>query len=226
MLPCLILAGTYLGGIWPGISHHVDSNFVALLSVACLVLWHTRPRNSLLIAAGLLAGVTTCIYQPKGVFLFCALLAWLWLQRRRTSAPLSVLALPAGGYFAIVGIVLAYFWSRGALGSLVYANFVFSRQNYGAVNAVAYAFGIFKFYWTPWAMAFGEAKWLLGIAAILITPFSLSPLSLCSCCSLAFDASGSLLRLRLRSIGFVDGQYGCRKFIAETSSILYSDRRC
>src|ERR1035441_2367450 len=61
-LPCLILAGTYLGALWPGISHHVDSNFFALLSVVCMVIWNIKPRNSLLITAGALAGVTTCIF--------------------------------------------------------------------------------------------------------------------------------------------------------------------
>src|ERR1017187_5522154 len=169
-LPCLILAGTYLGALWPGISHHVDSNFFALLSVVCMVIWNIKPRNSLLITAGALAGVTTCIFQPKGVLMFCALLAWLWIQRRWTSAPLTVLALPTGGYFAIIGLVLAYFWSQGALDSLYYANFAFPRQHYGAVNAVTYAYGIIMYYWANWVMAFGGAKWSVAIAAILITP--------------------------------------------------------
>ena len=50
-LPCLLVAGTYFGLLWPAISHHVDSNFFALLSVAALVLWHDR-RNNLLLARG------------------------------------------------------------------------------------------------------------------------------------------------------------------------------
>ena len=169
-LPCLILVGTSVGALWPGISHHVDSNFFALLSAVCMVIWNNKPRNSLLIAAGALAGVTTCIFQPKGVLMFCALLAWLWIQRRWTSAPLTVLALPTGGYFAIIGLVLAYFWSQGALSSLYYANFAFPRQHYGAVNAVTYAYGIIMYYWANWVMAFGWAKWSVAIAAILITP--------------------------------------------------------
>jgi hypothetical protein len=169
-LPCLILAGTYFGGIWPGISHHVDSNFFGLLSVVCLVLWHSRPTRSLLIAAGFLAGVTTCIHQPKGVFLLCAFLVWLWLQRRRTTSLLSAAGMLTGGYLAVVALVLAYFWSQGALGSLVYVNFVFPRQHYGSVNTVVYAFRIFKDYWTVWVMAGGGTKWIVGMASILITP--------------------------------------------------------
>ena len=36
ILPPILLAGTYFGGLWPTISHHVDSNFFALLSVALI----------------------------------------------------------------------------------------------------------------------------------------------------------------------------------------------
>src|ERR1700733_11096178 len=80
MLPCLLLAGTYFGGLWPAISHHVDSNFFALLAVACLALWQDWRSNSLLLVAGVLAGVTTASLQPKGMLLFCAFLVWLWIQ--------------------------------------------------------------------------------------------------------------------------------------------------
>ena len=170
-LPCLILAGTCFGVLWPGISHHVDSNFFALVSVVCLVLWLDGRKNSLLIAAGSLAGVTTCIHQPKGAFLFCAFLMWLWLQRRRTSASLSSLGLVTGGYFTVVALVLAYFWSRGALSSLVYVNLVWPSLHYGGANTVVYANGIFSYYWTNWVMAFGGGAWSVTIAAILITPF-------------------------------------------------------
>jgi len=169
-LPCLILAGTYFGVLWPGISHHVDSNLAALLAVACMVLWSDRPRNSLLISAGILAGVTTCVHQPKGVFLYCAILAWLWLQRRRTSAPLLAAGLLTGGYFLVAALVLAYFWSHGALSSLVYANFVFTRQSYGTVNSIAYAFGILNRYWTLWFTSMGQGGWAVAISSILITP--------------------------------------------------------
>jgi hypothetical protein len=169
-LPCLILAGTSFGVLWPGISHHVDSNFVALLAVTCMVLWSDRPRNILLIAAGSLAGVTTCILQPKGVLLYCAFLAWIWLQRRRTSAPLSAACLLTGGYLAVVALVLAYFWSQEALGSLVYVNFVFPREHYSAANGVAYAFAILQNYWTPWVTAFGGRIGAVAISSILVMP--------------------------------------------------------
>jgi len=169
-LPCLILAGTYAGAFWPGISHHVDSNFFALLGVACMVLWQARPRNSLLIAAGALAGITACTLQQKGVLLFCAFLVWLWLQRRKIAAPLSSVGLVTGGFAGIVGLMLLYFWTKGVLGYLIYATVILPQQHYAGVNTVPYAQRIFTEYWDKWVMA-GGSTWFLPIAAILIAPF-------------------------------------------------------
>jgi hypothetical protein len=170
-LPYLILVGTSFGALWPGISHHVDSNFFGLLSVACLVAWNARHHSGFLIAAGLLIGATTCIYQPKGALLLLSSLAWLYLQRRSISAPLAALTLLAGSCFAVVTLVLVYFWSQGALGSLVYANFVFPRHHYGAVNAVPYAYDTIQYYWARWAKAFGGGIASVVPSAILIMPF-------------------------------------------------------
>ena len=39
LLPCILVFATYFGTFWPEISHHVDSNCFALLSVVCMVLW-------------------------------------------------------------------------------------------------------------------------------------------------------------------------------------------
>lgn len=169
-LPIIILAAASFGAIWPGISHHVDSNLFALLSVVCMVIWNTSRKSSLLIAAGALAGATACTFQPKGVLLFIALLAWLWLQRRRTSAPRLSLGLLTASYLGFVGFVLAYFWRQGALSSLVYSNFIFPRQHYAAVNTVVYANGIFTYYWDMWVKGFGGGPWSIAIAAILLVP--------------------------------------------------------
>jgi hypothetical protein len=73
ILPCILLAGTYFGSSWPAVSHHVDSNCFALLSVACVTAWQAKRRHSLLFAAGALAGATTCFLQPKGVLLLVGL---------------------------------------------------------------------------------------------------------------------------------------------------------
>ena len=170
ILPCLILAGVYFGGMWPGISHHVDGNFTGLLSVVCLILWNIYRKKILLISVGLLTGVTTCIHLPKGVYLFCAFLVWLWLQRLRTKRPLAAAGMLTVSYFAVIAFELAYFWSQGALSSLFYVNFVFPFRHNGAVNAVVYALNIYTDYWTSWVKAFGGGGLAIVIASILSTP--------------------------------------------------------
>ena len=64
-LPCILFAGTYFSFLWPAISHHVDSNFFALASVACAVVWQDRRKDGLLLAAGVLAGATTWFFNPR-----------------------------------------------------------------------------------------------------------------------------------------------------------------
>lgn len=169
-LPSIILAGTCFGRIWPGISHHVDGNFTGLLSVVCLVIWNTNRKKSLLISAGLLIGVTTCIYLPKGVYLFCASLVWLWLQRQRNKKPLDAAVLLIGSCVIVVALVLAYFWSQGAMSSLAYANFVFPRQNYSPANTVVYAANFFQDYWAQSVKAFGGGGFAVVMASVLSTP--------------------------------------------------------
>ena len=171
IVPCILLAATYYGLQWPGISIHVDSNFFALLSVACMVLWQDRRRKSLLLVAGAVAGLTTCFLQQKGILLICSILLWLWIQRPRRAATFSAMGWAVGGYLSIVGLVLAYFWSQGALSSLVYANVLWPSTHYSAVNAVPYAQGILRQYWDRWASVSGAFHWPIAVAVVVITPF-------------------------------------------------------
>jgi len=136
LLPCLLVACTIFGPAWPGNSHHIDSNFFALVSVAFMVLWQDKHWNGLLIAAGAFAGITTFFVQPKGILIIVAMVLWLWVERRKGFGSISAFGLVVGGYLSAVGLVLTYFFSQGALGSLVYANIVWPSQNYGAVNTV------------------------------------------------------------------------------------------
>lgn len=170
-LPCLIVAGTSFGAIWPGISHHVDSNFLALLAIIGLVLWYDRPRTSLLIVSGVLAGATTCVFQPKGALLVCAFAVWIGLYRRNHPSVWLSLGMIVGGFLAVIGAVAAYFWNQGALGSLIYANFVFPHLNYGSVNTIGYAHGIYENYWNVWVKGGGGTPLIVGMAAVLIAPF-------------------------------------------------------
>src|ERR1700722_15624367 len=93
LLPCILVVATYFGLLWPTISHHVDSNFFALLSFSCVLIWQKRRNPILLPLAGALAAVTTCILQPKGILLFFATLAWLAIQRWRRQAAVSALGM-------------------------------------------------------------------------------------------------------------------------------------
>jgi hypothetical protein len=175
ILPCLLLVSASFSPTWPSNSHHIDSNFIALLSVACMVLWLDRRWKVLLISAGILAGLTTYFLQPKGMLLLIAILIWLWVRLEKRTTAISAMALVAAGYLGLIVLVLAYFWSQGALGSLVYANFVWPSQHYGAVNAVHYAQDIAKNYWDRWIAVKDTFSWpigmaVVGVAVILITP--------------------------------------------------------
>lgn len=168
ILPPVLLIGVYFTATWPMVNHHVDSNFFALLSVVCIVLWHDTRRNILLFAAGALAGATTCILQPKGMLIFFAFLLWLWIERRHARV-LSALTLVAAGYLSVGVVTLLYFWSRGALWDLVYMNVLWPSQHYGAVNSIPYGLGIFH-YWANWAVPIHGIRWLIPIAVLLVIP--------------------------------------------------------
>jgi len=168
-LPCLILAGTYYGLQWPGISHHVDSNFFALFTVALVVLWQQKRWGYLLLIAGVLAGLTTSFHQTKGLLLFLSILLWLRIKHKQEffSLSFSVVA----GYAAVGATVLGWFWSKGALQSLIYANFVWPSKHYEAVNAIPYGLGIFSQYWRQWVHGGGQMNWSVVLGAVLILPF-------------------------------------------------------
>jgi hypothetical protein len=168
-LPALILGGTYFGGFWPEISHHVDSNLFGLLAVSCLVLWHRNHNRYFLFGAGALAGITTCILQPKGLYLIIAFVVWVCFQRRKISKPFAIAAILAAGYFAVAAIAFLYFSTNGAMSSLIYADVIFPSKNYGMANNVGYAHGLLDFYWDPWVSG-NTPKWLAAFGAIIITP--------------------------------------------------------
>ncbi|MGD0097516.1 MAG: hypothetical protein ABSB60_13550 [Terracidiphilus sp.] len=174
-LPCIILACTSFGGFWPGSSYHVDGNFFALSAVACVVLWRETSWSVLLVAAGVLAGLTTCFLQPKGGLILIALLVWLWIQRHKGAASISSMGLVVGGYLGATGAAAAYFWSQGALGSLYFANVVWPSRHYGTVNSIPYAQGIIAWNWDHLIMIKNglhgpAAIVVIGIVVILITP--------------------------------------------------------
>lgn len=168
VLPALVLAATYYGLQWPGISHHVDSNFFSLLAVATLVVWQEKRFAALMYGAGALAGLTVCFHQTKGLALLFSILLWMRLRHREEFAALAS-RLVAG--FAGVGVlVMAWFWSQGALGSLINANLVWPFKHYEAVNVIPYGLGIFSQYWHQWVHGNGF-NWSVVVGAVLVTPF-------------------------------------------------------
>lgn len=173
-LPSLLLAGAYFGAVWPGISHHVDSNFFALLSFAFMILWHDRGKGWMLIAAGALAGITTCFLQPKGMLLLCAYLVWIAIQRWKRTVSWAAFALVSIGFAAVIGMVAAYFWSHRALWDVIDCNFLWPSKHYAGVNSVPYGQGLFLSYWTEWAGAGSYHAWSIVMAAVLITPLILT----------------------------------------------------
>ena len=173
VLPSILLAGTHFGGVWPTISHHVDSNFVALAAVACMVLWQEKRSSALLLVAGMLAAVTTSIHQPKGLLLLFAVVLWLWMRWRRGTVPPSALGLVLTGYCSVVCFIAMYFASKSALRDLFYVSFVWPYGHYGPSNIVPYAQGLIIYYWNHWVPANSGISWTIGLAAILIIPFLL-----------------------------------------------------
>jgi 4-amino-4-deoxy-L-arabinose transferase-like glycosyltransferase len=170
ILPPALLVGVYFSTFWPMVNHHVDSNFFSLLAIVCIILWHETQKKSLLVGAGVLAGVTTCILQPKGMLLLLAFLVWLYVRQWRQSSRWSSLCLVAAGYFCVVGLTLLYFWHKAALWDLIYMNFVWPSQHYSTVNTIPYAMGLSQF-WTHWVVPIHGVRWGLPLALVLILPF-------------------------------------------------------
>ncbi len=170
LLPCVWLAGAMFGGLWPAISHHNDSNFFALLTVVCVARWQQRGGRILLTLAGALAGMTTAFLQPKGMLLLLAVVIWLWFQRHSGRGLWSTVLYVTGSYAAIVGAVLIYFGSKGALKDLIYDNFLWPAANYGQVNSLRYAHGILAYYWDHWVSGRQQFPWTVGMAVVLMVP--------------------------------------------------------
>jgi hypothetical protein len=156
--------------VWPAISHHTDSNLAVLLTVSVVLVWKDRRTNSLLYLAGIFAGITSCIFQHKGLLLLAGIVVWLSIQFKwNFRMRMSILALLAG-YSSVFVVVLVYFWQRGALGSLVDANVLWPLQHYETVNVVPYAYGLFQ-HWQLWMDAAKGSVWMIVPASILLLPY-------------------------------------------------------
>ncbi|MGB7972337.1 MAG: hypothetical protein WCF31_10255, partial [Candidatus Deferrimicrobiaceae bacterium] len=55
--------------LWPASTHHWDSNLFALLAVGVFLLWQERKDVIWLVMSGVIAGITSCFVQQKGLLL-------------------------------------------------------------------------------------------------------------------------------------------------------------
>jgi hypothetical protein len=172
LLPCVLVFSTYFATFWPEISHHIDSNFFALLAVCCIVLWRDSKNYMPVFFAGSLAGATALTIQPKGILLLLAFAIWIWMQRGEDRRWLRTIAVAGAGFLVVVGAMLGYFWLHGALGDLIYANVLWPARNYGPTYSVPYAFLLGE-YFKHWIAPVPGFNWTIGMAAILFVPFLL-----------------------------------------------------
>ena len=130
--------------LWPGTNHHWDSDFFALLALAAFFLWQDRRRWWLLVMAGVIAGLTSCFLQQKGVLLILALVLVVWGNGYRTGASKASVASQLGfllaGFAAVSVMVLLFFYASGGLPDLLYANLVWPLTSYREMNQVPYGF--------------------------------------------------------------------------------------
>jgi hypothetical protein len=168
LVPLLLIVVTCLASLGVGISHHVDSNCLVLLTVLCLSVWHDRRKARWLAFAGGLAALTALVHQHKGLFLLIAALAWVWMIERKRKTSVRAFAVVIAGFAGILGIAAIYFAAHGAFSDLVRANIVWPFQHYSAINNVPYGWGTFSYFaGNAHLRHFGEFLF----ASVLIVPF-------------------------------------------------------
>jgi hypothetical protein len=154
---------------WPAVNHHLIANLFALGAFALLLWWLDGAHNMVLVLCGIAVGVTFATMFPKGLALSAAFVVIVLLRdHRHISALVHFLA----GCSIAVLAGIGYFWARGILGDLCYANFLFPIRHYSQVGSTPYGFGLGTHFWGTFGSLTGH---ILGfpIAFVLWTPFAL-----------------------------------------------------
>jgi 4-amino-4-deoxy-L-arabinose transferase-like glycosyltransferase len=142
--------------LWPGVSHHWDSIFFALLSFGTFLLWQDSERRWLLGVAGVLSGLTSCFIQQKGVLLVLALLLAIYLNERKSGEDRSKMLFDMGsllgGFFLVGVIVLIFFSLVGGFHNLIYDNLLWPLSNYHNVNITPYGYTLNEFLIPRWKL--------------------------------------------------------------------------
>jgi hypothetical protein len=171
LLPLLLILETSLLSLGMGISHHINSNCLALLAVLCLDTWHQKRRALWLVLAGALAALTVLVHQHKGMLLLLAALAWVWMVERKKPTTVRALATVTAGFAGIIGLSAAFFATQGALADVIGANYVWPFQHYSAINNVPYGWGTFTYNWRGLPLSTPGTYGIFLFACVLIVPF-------------------------------------------------------
>jgi len=171
LLPLTLIIVTGFSSLGIGISHHIDSNCLALLSVLCLLVWHQKRSPRWLVFAGAVAALTALVHQPKGLLLFLAAGAWIWSLERKHGRAARALCSVVAGFAGIVGIAIAYFAAHGALADVIRATLVWPFQHYSTINQVPYAYGTFMFNWRGVPLGTPGSYCIFLLASLLMAPF-------------------------------------------------------
>jgi 4-amino-4-deoxy-L-arabinose transferase-like glycosyltransferase len=166
--------------IWPAANHHWDSNLFALLAVGAFCLWQDKGRKAYLPIAGVVAGITSCFMQQKGLLLLLAFLVVAFISgyqaKERRSKILSNLGLLTAGYAGVGSFVLIFFYLAGGLSDLLYANLLWPLSNYHKVNVMPYGFYLFELIKPSWESIYSRLfslPWAKALSAITLIPFYL-----------------------------------------------------
>jgi len=159
MLPALF---SLIMGIptWPAVNHHWDSNLFALIAVFAFLTWGDKGSSKYLLISGIIAGLTSCFLQQKGLFLVLAFLIVILVNGYRTREPQKQILCQIGtllsGYVGIGFFIILVFYLAGGLNDLFYATLIFPARRYSGVNLVPYGFGLLEFYWPSWQAIFNH----------------------------------------------------------------------
>lgn len=164
--------------LWPGTSHHWDSNLFGLLTVGSFFLWQDRGRWWFLAVAGILAGMTSCFLQQKGLCLVAALSMVIFINGYRTSETRprigAYIGILIGGYALVGGMVLLFFYFSGGLSDLIYANLIWPLTRYENVNRLPYGYGAITWYYEYYRQVLQEvffAPIARSLILLIMIPF-------------------------------------------------------
>lgn len=169
-LPAVTLVAAFFGGMWPLMSYHTDSTLFGLVAVVCVVQWFEARQSLWLWAAGFLAAFTTYTLQPRGIYLYGAIVAWMVVLHLRKQISLRPALVITASYAASMAVGLLYFWSQGALWDMIYDNYIWPMTSYSHVNDVPYGWGTMKD-WRIFSHPVHGSYFFSAFAPVLTAPY-------------------------------------------------------